>query len=159
MVLPMILYVIPPTLNEMPLGRKLIFSGEFDRYWDEVRPLLKPTDRIAVMIPYDVYMNDNFEKPNGMMATFNYSMLARVINASGYSHTAPEDQLYTRTVPYYPNGAYDPRQKAALLQERPDLKFITLESLHPVRITLSSGDGATIDLTPHVPAWFRNESP
>jgi hypothetical protein len=159
MIIPMILYVIPPTLNEMPLGRRLIFSGEFDRYWGQVRPLLKPTDRIAVLMPYEVYRMDNYEKPNGLLATFNYAMLAQVVNASGYSHTAPEDQLYTRTVPFYPNGAYDVRQREALLQERPDIKFITLESLHPVRITLSSGDGPTVDLTPFVPEWFRNESP
>jgi hypothetical protein len=157
MVIPMMLYIIPPTLNEMPLGRRLIFSGELDRYWDQVRPLLKPTDRIAVLMPYRVYKNDYFEKPNGLLATFNYAMLARVINASGYSHTAPDDQLYTKTIPYFPNGAYEITQRAALLAERPDLKFITLESLHPVRITLSSGDGPTIDLTPYVPEWFNLE--
>jgi len=159
MIIPMALYIIPPTLNEMPLGRRLIFSGEFDHYWEHVRPLLKPTDRIAVLIPYKVYLNDNYEKPNGMMTSFNYAMLARVTSASGYSHTAPEDQLYTRTVPYFPNGVYEVTQKAALLQEKPDLKFITLESLHPVRITLSSGDGPAIDLTPYVPEWFRHDSP
>ena len=37
------------------------------------------------------------------------------------------------------------------MAERPDLKFITLESLHPLKITLSSRDGPTIDLTPFVP--------
>ncbi len=37
------------------------------------------------------------------------------------------------------------------MAERPDLKFITLEGLHPVRITLSSRDGPTIDLTPFIP--------
>jgi len=158
MVIPLILYIIPPTLNEMPLGRRLIFSGEFDRYWDEVRPLLKPTDRIAVLIPFKVYMDDNFEKPNGLLATFNYSMLARVINVYGYSHAVPEDQLYIPTIPYYPNGAYEISQKAALLQERPDLRLITLESLHPVRITLSSADGPDLDLTPYVPAWFRQQN-
>jgi hypothetical protein len=37
------------------------------------------------------------------------------------------------------------------LAEHPDLKFITLESLQPLRITLSSGTGPAIDLTPFVP--------
>ncbi len=159
MVVPMLCYLIPPTLNEMPLGRRLIFSGEFDRYWAQVRPLLKSSDRVAVLMPFSVYDNDNYEKPNALMNTFNYAMLSHVINANGYTHTPPSDQLYTQTAPYYPNGAYDVRQKAALLQERPDLKFITLESLHPVRITLSSANGPTIDLTPYVPEWFRHEGP
>lgn len=155
MVIPMFLYIIGPTLNEMPLGRKLLFSGDFDRYWDQVRPLLKPSDRVAVLIPYKVYMNDDYEKPNGLFLSFNYSILARVVCASGYSHTSPPDQLYARTIPYYPNGAYEVSQQASLLSERPDLKFITLESLHPLKITLSSRDGPTIDLTPYAPEYFK----
>ena len=154
MVVPMFLYIIPPTLNEMPRGRELIFSGDFDRYWTHVRPLLKSTDRVAVLMPYNVYMNDRVEKPNGLLDSFNYAMLARVINASGYSHTAPESQLYTRTIPYYPSGAYEVRQKGELMRERPDLKFITLESVDPVRITLDSLGGTKIDLTPFVPKEF-----
>ncbi len=155
MVVPMLCYIIAPTLNEMPLGRKMVFSGDLDRYWDQVRPLLQPTDRIAVLIPWEVYANDNYEKPNGLMASFNYAILARVINVNGYSHTAPADQLYTQTIAVFPNGAYEVRQKAALLRERPDLKFITLESLHPVRISLSSAHGATIDLTPFLPSELK----
>ena len=61
------------------------------------------------------------------------------------------DQVYTKTYAYYPFGAYRPEQKAALMAEKPGLKFITLESLHPLKITLSSRDGPTIDLTPLVP--------
>ncbi len=157
MVLPMLFYVIGPTFNEMPIGRKLIFSGELDRYWDKVRPLLKPTDVVAVLIPYNVYMNDDYEKPNGLLAAFDYSCLAKVINANGYSHTAPPDQLYTQTIPFYPNGAYEISQREALLKERPEIKFITLESLHPVRISLSSGTGPAIDLTPYLPEAFQHQ--
>jgi hypothetical protein len=60
------------------------------------------------------------------------------------------NQLYTR-VGYYPFGAYIPEQRDALLRDHPDVKFITLESLKPLKITLSSGTGPAIDLTPFVP--------
>jgi hypothetical protein len=73
------------------------------------------------------------------------------VNAWGYSPTALRDQAYTKTCAFYPFGAYLPNQKESLLAERPDLKFITLERLQPLRITLSSRDGPTIDLTPFVP--------
>jgi hypothetical protein len=73
------------------------------------------------------------------------------VNAWGYSPTVPRDHVYTRTYAFYPFGAYRPEQKQALMVERPELKFITLESLHPLKITLSSRDGPTIDLTPYVP--------
>lgn len=150
-VFPMLLNMLPPTLNAMPWSRELLFSGEFDRYWDHVRLLLKPTDRVAVLIPTKLYLDDDFERPNDLLSSNNFSILAKVLSASGYSSTVPRDQLYLKTKPFFPNGTYEVSQRAALLEERPDLKFITLESLMPLKITLSSKDGPTIDLTPYIP--------
>jgi hypothetical protein len=151
MAIPMALYTLPPTFNPMNWDRELIMTGGFDRYWDQVRPLLKPTDRIAVLIPMNLYQDDRFEEPYSLLGTYNYAALAGVVNAWGYSPTVPRDQTYTRTYAVYPFGAYLPSQKESLMAERPELKFITLESLHPLKITLSSRDGPTIDLTPYVP--------
>jgi hypothetical protein len=151
MVIPMVLFGSPPTFNPMYWDRELILTGGFYHYWDHVRPLLKPTDRIAVLIPMDLYVDHNLEEPYSLLGTYNYAALSGVVNAWGYSPTVPRDQVYTKTYAVYPFGAYLPDQKQALMAERPDLKFITLESLHPLKITLSSRDGPTIDLTPFVP--------
>jgi hypothetical protein len=151
LVIPMALYPLPPTFNSMNWDRELILTGGCERYWDRVRPLLKPTDRIAVLIPLDIYEDNRFEEPYSLLGTYDYAVLAGVVNAWGYSPTVPKYQVYTRTYAFYPFGAYRPNQKAALMAERPELKFITLESLHPLKITLSSRDGPTIDLTPYVP--------
>ncbi len=150
-VIPLLLYSPPPTFNPMNWDRELIVTGGVDRYWAQVRPLLKPTDRIAMLIPIELYTDDRFEEPYTLLGTYNYAILAGVVNAWGYSPTVPRDQTYTKTYAYYPFGAYAPDQKKALMEERPDLKFITLESLRPLKITLSSRDGPTIDLTPFVP--------
>ncbi len=151
LVIPMLLYPLPPTLNAMSWDRELILTGGTARYWEHVRPLLKPGDRIAVIIPMQLYTDDRFEEPYSLLGTYNYAVLAGVINTWGYSPTATRDQLYTKTYALYPFGAYVPEQKEALMAERPELKFITLESLHPARITLSSRDGPTVDLTPYIP--------
>lgn len=151
LVIPMVLYSLPPTFNSMSWDRELVLTGGCERYWDQVRPLLKPTDRIAVLIPLDLYEDNRFEEPYCLLGSYNYAVLAGVVNAWGYSPTVPRDQVYTKTYAFYPFGAYNPNQKAALMAERPDLKFITLESLNPLKITLSSRDGPTIDLTPYVP--------
>jgi hypothetical protein len=151
MVIPMLLFPLPPTFNSMTWDRELVLTGGYERYWEQVRPLLKPTDRIAVLIPFNLYMDNRFEEPYSLLGTYNYAVLDGVINAWGYSSTVPRDEVYTKTYAYYPFGAYDPQQKQALMAERPELKFITLESLHPLKITLSSRDGPTIDLTPYVP--------
>jgi hypothetical protein len=141
MIIPMVLYPLPPTFNAMDWDRELLRTGGFDRYWEQVRPLLKPTDRIAVLIPTDLYDEDRFNEPYSLLGSYNYASMAGVVNAWGYSPTVPRDQVYTKTYAYYPFGAYRPEQKASLLAERPDLKFITL----------GSGDGTVIDLTPFVP--------
>jgi hypothetical protein len=156
MLYPLFLFMVPPTFNTMNMDRDLLFSGGFDRYWAQVRPLLQPGDRIAVLIPGKIYADDRFQEPYSLLSTCNYSGMTRIINIRGYSPTAPSDQVYTRTVSYYPFGAYLPGQKAALLAERPDIKFITLESLKPLKISLSSRLGPTIDLTPYIPDQLKS---
>ena len=153
MVLPMLFYPLPPTFNSMNWDRELLFTGGFDRYWDQVRPLLKPTDRIAVFIPLDIYEDDRFEEPYSLLGTYNYAVLAGVTNAWGYSPKPfPAIRFTPKPTPFIPLGRISRAgTKAALLAERPDLKFISLESLRPLKIILSSRDGPTIDLTPFVP--------
>lgn len=151
MVIPMLLYILPPTFNSMNMDRQYLISGRFDQYWDRVRPLLQPGNRYAVFIPWKIYTDDRFEEPYSLLGTYNYATIAHVVNVWGYSPTAPADQHKIRTVPYYPFGAYLPNQREALLKEDPDLKFITLERLVPLRMTLSSRDGPTIELTPYIP--------
>ncbi len=58
---------LPPTLNAMPWDRELILTGGTARYWDQVRPLLKPDDRIAVLIPLKIYTDDRFEEPYSLL--------------------------------------------------------------------------------------------
>jgi hypothetical protein len=150
-IVPLVLYPYAPTFNTMTWDRELIISGRYQDYWAQVRALLKPGDRVAVIIPLNLYTDDRFEEPYSLLGTYNYASIDGIVNAWGYSPTVPVDATYTKTYAFYPFGAYHPDQKAALMAEKPDLKFITLESLQPLRITLSSRDGPVIDLTPFVP--------
>ena len=152
LVIPMVLYFVPPTFNSMNWDRRLILSGAVDRYWAQARADLQPGDKVAVLIPLKLYTDNRFEEPYSLLGTYDYAILAGIVNASGYSPTAPQDQLYTPGISFYPFGAYIPEYRSALLRDRPNLKFITLESLSPLKITLSSANGPTIDLTPLVPA-------
>jgi hypothetical protein len=150
-IVPLVLYPYAPTFNTMTWDRELLISGRYQDYWAQVRTLLKPGDRVAVIIPLNLYEDDRFEEPYSLLGTYNYAPIDGITNAWGYSPTVPLDATYTKTYAFYPFGAYRPDQRAALMAELPELKFITLESLHPLRITLSSRDGPVIDLTPFVP--------
>jgi hypothetical protein len=149
-VLPAVTYHLPPTFNAMNWDRRLILSGKYREFWAHVHPLLRPGDRVAVLIARPIFDSNRFDIPYSLLGTYNYACLDGFINTSGYSLTPPLDQLYVR-VGYYPFGAYLPTQRDELLREHPDLKFITLESLQPLKITLSSATGPTVDLTPFVP--------
>ena len=148
--LPLFTYHLPPTFNSMNWDRRLVISGKYREFWAHVHPLLKPTDRVGVLIPRRVFDSNRFDIPYSLLGTYNYACIDGIINTSGYSSTTPLAQLYTR-VGYYPFGAYIPEQRHDLLRDHPDMKLITLESLQPLKITLSSGTGPTIDLTPFVP--------
>jgi hypothetical protein len=156
-VVPIAAYRIPPTLNTMRMDRQLLLQGGFDEYWRQVRPLLRPDDRVAAIIPHEFYFEGQIELPFSLLNAFDYPCLSRCVAAGGYSQTPPQDQLYVRPWSIYPFGAWEPSQKQELLAERPDLKFISLESLSPLRITLGSREGPTIDLTPLVPAQVKAE--
>jgi len=149
-VLPLFTYRLPPTFNSMSWDRRLVISGKDQVYWSHVRQFLKPGDVVGVLIARSLYDSDRFDEPYSLLGTYNYACVDGIINSSGYSLTSPLGQLYTR-VGYYPFGAYIPEQRADLLRDHPDMKLITLESLQPVKITLSSKDGPTIDLTPFIP--------
>ena len=77
----MLLYSLPPTFNEMTWDRELLTTGGGARYWAQVRGLLKPTDRIAVIIPLELYTDDRFEEPYSLLGTYNYAILAGVVHA------------------------------------------------------------------------------
>ena len=147
---PMLLYPVLPTLNEMNLDRRLVRTGQFDRYWDQVRPLLKPGDVIVNLYPPAMSDDVAMARPYSLMGGYSYAMLARVVNGSGYSQTAPANQLYLRTSPVYFGDGYDLSQRNTLLQERPHLTFIVLEHDRPFTLTLDTGDGAQVNLTPYV---------
>jgi len=150
-VVPLLLYPFAPTFNTLTWDRELIISGRDKDYWAHVQRYLKPTDRIAVIIPLELYTDDRFEEPYSLLGTFNYASYEGIINVWGYSPTAPLDRQYTVVNAFYPFGAYHPAARKRLMKLNPELKIITLESLHPLRITLSSSDGTVIDLTPFVP--------
>jgi hypothetical protein len=103
----------------------------------------------------ELYSEGHFEIPYSLLNAFNYPCRSRLIAAGGYSQTPPQDQLYVRTGTLFPFGAWTPDAIPALQAERPNLRFIVLESLYPLKITLSSRDGPPIDLTPYVPEDVR----
>jgi hypothetical protein len=144
-------FIRPPSLNPLALDRQLLFSGRAETYWRNVKATLQPSDEIATVINYDFWLKNRRDVPYTLLGTANFPEYFQVRCIVGYSTTAPTDEVPVKTVPGYWFGAFRDDQVPALLAERPDLKLIRIESTDPLRITLSTGAGPAVDLTPLLP--------
>jgi hypothetical protein len=143
-------FVRVPTLNPLFLDRQLLFSGAADRFWTGVRTQLKPDDEIATVVDLPYWRAHYVDIPYTLLGTANFPAYFKVRCVSGYSPTAPLDQMPVKTMPGFWFGAFEPEQVRAVLKERPDLKLLRVEGTHPLKITMSTGSGPPIDLTPYL---------
>ncbi len=94
--------------------------------------------------------------PFSLLGGYNFSMLVHAVNDSGYSQTPPFDQYCLQTELCTPWGAYHLTDAEALWREKPGLKLICLEQIKPLRVTLRSRNGPTVDLTPLILKTMAN---
>jgi hypothetical protein len=141
-------FIRPPTLNPLLLDREYLFSGKAERFWALVKSQLKPTDEIATVMNETYWKNNSRDIPYTLLCTANFPQVFQVRCISGYEPTAPSDQMPLKTLPLFWFGAYSDDQVAEILAQKPDLKLIRIESTHPFKITMSTGAGPPVDLTP-----------
>jgi hypothetical protein len=144
-------FIHSPTLSLRANDRLATLSGKADHFWNQVKLLFKPTDEIATIIDQRLWQTNACDIPYTYLGTANFPALYQIRCVSGYSPTSPADQLPLKTKPYYWFGAFDAGQLDTVLQERPNLQIIVIESASPLKIVLYSKDGTKIDLTSYLP--------
>jgi len=144
-------FIHSPTLSLRANDRFATLSGNADRFWNQVKLLLKPSDEIATVIDIDLWEKNGWAIPYTYLGTANFPALYQITCISGYSPTSPTDQLPLKTRPFYWFGAFSGNQLDDILQERPNLKVIIIENAYPLKLSLYSKDGTKIDLTPYLP--------
>jgi len=150
----------PMTFNPFYLDRQYLLSGQADRFWAGVKTQLKPTDQIATVINWPYLVANSIDIPYTLLGTANYPEYFQVHCISGYSPTAPVDQLPLKTYPWFWFGAFRDDQVQQVFAEKPDLRVLRILATHPLRITLSNGTGPPIDLTPYLQAaGITNSAP
>ena len=150
----MVIFVCPlfflsaPSFNPMEVDRQLLFSGVSEGYWKKVKALLAPGEVIVPVMNPNLTMAERYMAPYSLIGACNYPIYFQVNSGTGYSLTVPRDQLYIHPHPYTNSGIFLPSQEADILKERPNVRFVTLESVDPLRLTLSPPTGPPIELTP-----------
>jgi hypothetical protein len=152
-------FIRPPTFNALAFDRQLLFSGQAEKFWAGMRSQLKPNDQIFTVIGWDFYNRHAIEIPFTLLGTYNFPAFLRVHCISGYSPTAPTDQLPLKIQPDFWFGAYRDEDAAQVFKERPDLKLLRIVSTDPLKITLTTSDGSVIDLTPYLNAAGIKSAP
>jgi len=142
-----LLFLPAPSFNAMDADRHLVVSGAAARYWDKVKALFQPGEVIVPVMRADLSLQDRYAAPYSLIGAYNYPELFDVIAATGYTLTVPSDQAYLIVPSTSISGVHTPEQEQEILRERPNVRFITLESVTPLRITLSSPKGP-VDLAP-----------
>jgi hypothetical protein len=138
------------SLNPLTEDRAALLSGRADRFWLAVKTQLRPGDEIATVIPDPLWQKARGEIPYAMTGTADFPAYFQVRCISGYSQTAPTDQLALSVPPYFWFGAYSPDQVPLITKNQPNLRILTVIHFYPLRMTLSSATlgAAPIDLTP-----------
>ncbi len=87
-------------------------------YWAHVGRYLQPGDRIAVIIPLELYTDDRFEEPYSLLGTFNYASSEGIINVWVTRRRRRSTAILPVTA-FYPFGALPSRSPAAALEADP----------------------------------------
>jgi len=127
----------PLTLNALSADRTVVLSGSGDRYWDNFKTRLRPGESIATVMDPDVWYKSVTKVPYSLLGTADFPAYYKVPCISGYSQTAPVDQLAVPVVPYYWFGAYSPDQVPLILKSHPEVRIITVQRFEPLTMTLS----------------------
>ena len=141
-------FLAAPTFNALALDRQALFSGDGERFWDQVKQRLKPGDEVATIVDWDMWLKEPSAIPYTYLGTANFPALYRIPCISGYSTTAPTDRLPLQTAASFWYGAFSPDQVDEILQQRPDLKLIELKRIRPLKIVLYSKGEPPVDISP-----------
>jgi hypothetical protein len=140
-------FIPAPTFNLLALDRAGLFSGRSELFWERVKTRLRPDDEIITVIPSALWTADAIDIPYSYLGTANFPALFEVRSASGYSASAPVDQMPIKVSSWYWFGAFEDRQIPEILAQMPHLVEIRLENARPLRIVMTK-DGVSTDLTP-----------
>jgi hypothetical protein len=124
----------------LPLERYLLRSGEGEAYWRRVRALL-PAD--ASFVPmYDTRMSGKtglWKIPWMLLGAGNYPALVEVKSESGYVVPGMKGSDLHGAKPREAFGIFSTGDIARLQAGDPNLRFLVITSVSPVRIELRDG--------------------
>ena len=129
---------VAPTFWLFEPDRRLIVSGEADRYWAQLRAGHAPGagfPRFALVAEPRVLLTSAREVPFSLLGAFNYASLFRVPNVTGFSVTPPPGAVRFETelgtIHWFWGGIYMQWQMRRIAAAHRDVQPIVLVGMPP----------------------------
>jgi hypothetical protein len=138
-----------PTFWLFEPDRRLIISGEADRYWNQLKErhgVALGEPRFAVQAQPEALMPRRRAVPFSLLGGFNYASLFRISNVTGFSTVAPRNARWLENElgvqPWFWGGVYSEGAVDRITAAHPDVQRIVLTGMLPMTWRVFEG-------TPH----------
>lgn len=129
----------PPVFTPFPLDRRLLFSGAYEPTWQRVRELMPPESAFVPVLAVDVPTAKTPQVPWLLLGAYNYPAFVEVPSKSGYVIKGMEGMTLHGIAARGPMGTFRERDIPALHRADPNLKFLVLTNVRPLRIEWRDG--------------------
>lgn len=145
----LVFFCAAPTFWLFGVDRRLLTSGEADRYWTELKTSggLRPDASFIVEAAPALLGPWRPAVPFVVLGGFDHAAMFRVHNVAGFSPSPPPASLHEqmeeiRTKPYFWGGVYNHEAAMNMLATRPGTERIVLTGMAPTRWEVI--DGASV---------------
>lgn len=128
-----------PVFTPFPLDRRVLFSGEYETTWRRVRELMPEGGAFVPVLAVDVPTERVPQVPWLLLGAYNYPALVEVKSKSGYVIKGFEGRILHGVAARGVMGTFEERDIAALHHADPNLKFMVLTNVRPLRIEWRDG--------------------
>ncbi len=129
-----ILFCTTPTFYLFDVDRRLLLSGESERYWARlIRENGGAPHTVSAIPPrFQFYARERI--PYSLLGTYSFGSLFGFISESGYTFTSDHSNRRDPDMPrpYYFPGAYRPEDLARVVRDQPGVWQIVLLRIDPV---------------------------
>ena len=141
----------PLTFNALDIDRTAVLSGDGERFWSSIKRMEGPNLLIATTMEPEEWNSSKTKAPYSYCGTANFPAYFQVRSISGYSQTAPLNQLPIPVRAYFWFGTYETNQNR-LLSRVTSLTVLQVTSINPLHFMLTPPGQKPRDVTPLLPA-------
>ena len=134
----------PPYFTPFPKDRALLLSGSYQAHWNQVRALMGPNGALVPVLARPIPFDQVPRVPWILLGAYNYPALVQVPSQSGYVLRGMNNQTLHGIEARPILGTFLEKEIPALHRADPNLRFLILKSVEPLKIVWSDGENEVV---------------